>query len=180
MNVPTASPPAPVAQRCAQCGAEFSSESALTDHVLRDHVEAPTPAEHIRRRRANRGPVRIWAVLACLLGVGLIVLFGVALAGAFNKDEVPATPASDVHKMAVELVARGDIEEFTPVVPEEGFDVEYELDQDGSFPRNDGVLRARSGADAGQGTVEYEAFDDGLANAIEDVLRDYGYLVEGG
>jgi hypothetical protein len=98
----------------------------------------------------------------------LIILGG---SGLFDKSSAPERPGSVVHRMVVQMEREGDIDDFRSVEPDEGWDVEYEVD-DGA-----GFIRIRGEGTVTQ-TLEYEAIlDDDLEAAMERVIEQYGFTI---
>lgn len=153
-------------RHCPECGKEFPGASALADHATTVHVEADAPAASIRRPRSVV-PQRVMAGLAVLLGIGAIVFIALGAAGALEKEGAPETPSSVAHQIAVDLVESGDAEDYRAVVPDDGWDVEYEID-------GDGLIRVRD--ESGVNTeIEVEAFDDDLQKAMEGAAAERGF-----
>jgi hypothetical protein len=158
--------------RCPDCGAEFETRSALVDHTLTEHVQAPTPAEGIR-------PIKHPTALRVLLAIGMVLgaAFWVAVAlggaGVFDSPSAPETPSSVVHQMAVELEAEGEIDDYRAIEPASGWDTEYELDD------GDGFIRVKGeGTLAEQLEYEYYSFDGDTQEAIEAKARQKGFLIQ--
>lgn len=115
--------------------------------------EKEGPAAPPQRRR--RSPLR-----AILLGfLGVIVLLGVIGALVGEPETVDPTPGSPAAQIAQELRQAGDVSEFRPVEPDEGWDVQYELDG------GDGEVRSRGAGN--QIEVEYRGESDELESAIQ-------------
>ena len=160
----------PAKHRCPDCGRLCETASELTDHALYVHVDAPTPAAHIRPQR--------FGGLASAIAIGIAVLVGAGIyALAFFSedlllpDSAPSRQASVVHRMAVQLEGSGAVDEFRSVEPAGSWDVEYEVDD------GDGYIRIDDEGTPAE-ALEYEAYDEDLREAMERVIRAQGFRIE--
>ncbi len=149
------------AHRCPDCGQTFDGASALVDHAL------DPGAAHLRL------PKRPWvgraaAAVGVLIGVSFVGLLALAAGGSFDRESAPEQPRSEAHRIAVELEADGSIGEYRSVEPDDGWDAQYELDDD------DGVIRSRYRPPE----LEYEAFPGDLRDDIERVADKRGFDFE--
>ena len=157
--------------RCPDCGRLCDSAAELADHALYVHVDAPTPAAHIRPQRFSGAAAKVAIGIAVLFGVGFwaVGIFGQEL---LNADSAPLRPSSVVHDMALDLERSGDVDEFRSIEPEEGWEIEYEFDD------GDGYIRIRNEGTR-QEDLEYETFlNDEMYEAMQDVLRSHGFRIE--
>lgn len=154
--------PAADGRRCPQCGAIVDDPNRLVDHYFARHVGSSG-------RRGGWFKVgRIAATLGVVLGTAgwVFGVIGVAT-GAFEKETVSATRGSIPDHVARELKAEGEIEDFRPVEPDGGWDVEYE------FEDPSGSLRSREAGSLDE--VEIETFDGDLEDALEAKLEARGF-----
>jgi hypothetical protein len=159
------------ARTCPECGAEVQSASALADHALTAHTQAPSPAAHIRPLR-HPTALRVIGVVAVVLGVAAYAFAFLAPPSWLSLQEsAPETPSSIVHKMAVELEAAGEIDEYRAVEPSSGWDTEYEVDE------GDGYIKVR---DEDLPTRELEIFhwDDDRQDAMEQDAEQRGFVFD--
>ena len=169
-------------RRCPDCGLVCPTFSALTDHALTAHVAAETPAASIRRPRIHGMGAGVLSGLGIVAGAVLWGALIYGIAGGFGKDEVAPTPTSVVHRIAVALERAGEIDSYRAVEPKEGWDTEYELDEEADGPNfglPDAFIRIRSEGTASQ-DVEFQAYSQDLYDSIERELTRHGFAVESG
>ncbi|MBM3666683.1 MAG: hypothetical protein FJW90_04255 [Actinobacteria bacterium] len=153
--------------KCPDCGAGFGSASTLVDHSLSEHVQAETPAAHVRPLRRPAG-LRIATAIALLFGAAFWVLAALGFAGIFEKPTVAETPGSVVHEIVVELEREGAIDSYRAVEPDAGWDTEYEVGD------GDGYVRVRDEGRPGA-ELEYFAYPGELDRALEDAAEARGF-----
>ncbi|CAN5571933.1 hypothetical protein BH20ACT15_BH20ACT15_08100 [soil metagenome] len=153
--------------KCPECGDEFASPARLADHATTEHVAAETPAAGLRRPRSVVAQ-RVLAGVAVVAGLGFFVLVGVGALGDLDKEGAPETPSSAAHKIAADVVNSSEADEYRAVVPEDGWDVEYELD-------GDGLVRVRDEGPGANAEIEVVALDGDLEDAMAEAATERGF-----
>ena len=159
---------------CTSCGTKLRASDAFCPSCGEETKVAPprVPTETavqagISRRTQAANFLAQRARVIVTIGVVAAIVAAVVFVGD-EEQTVPEDHTSTGYKLVRNLKGAGDIDSFKSIEPEDGWEVEYSLND------GDGHIRFRGS----EMESEVRSYEDGLSAAIKVEAKDLGFTGE--